>query len=250
MSDEWDFYFCTVDHKPASIFVDLGIHADAPSQELTEMAYLRLHMLKPRDDGLSSKSEYEQLIKIEDALSDVAGYGKSIVYVGRNTSDECRDFYFYSSNGRIAESALSSAMIPFETYEFETGSRVDADWAVYRKFLYPNDRQRQMIENGRVLANLEKHGDNHQIEREVFHWIYFTSVETRAGFLDSVVKKGFRQIMTNDEGDGDRKFALQVSCTSGVDYTTINNIVLELHDLAIEYNGDYDGWETSVETAP
>lgn len=45
-----------------------------------------------------------------------------------------------------------------------------------------------------------------------------------------------------------RMFALTVDRVNAVDFTMINNVVLELFDLASEYNGAYDGWETSVET--
>ena len=30
MTDHWDFYFCEVDHRVASIFVDLGIVEEVP----------------------------------------------------------------------------------------------------------------------------------------------------------------------------------------------------------------------------
>ena len=61
MSDDWDFYFCSVDNKPASIFVDLGIAKEAPMAEYSVMAYVRTHMQAPRDDGLSSQVEFETL---------------------------------------------------------------------------------------------------------------------------------------------------------------------------------------------
>ena len=39
MSDDWDFYFCRVDNQPASIYLDLGIAAQAPLTEFPCMAY-------------------------------------------------------------------------------------------------------------------------------------------------------------------------------------------------------------------
>lgn len=41
MSEEWDFYFCQVDDKPASIFVDLGIREQVPIAALPHRA--RIH---------------------------------------------------------------------------------------------------------------------------------------------------------------------------------------------------------------
>src|SRR5688572_17352815 len=138
MSDDWDFYFCQVESSPASIFVDLGVRNDAPVAGLTEMSWLRLYMRHPRDDGLSSNEEYARLSEIEDALTAAtSSLDGGMAYVGRNTTDGRRDYYFYAVDGTQAESSLSAAMVPFSEYEFETGSRSDPEWSVYFDFLYP-----------------------------------------------------------------------------------------------------------------
>jgi hypothetical protein len=76
------------------------------------------------------------------------------MYVGRSTSDGCRDFYFYAENGTLAETCLSMALVPFPEYEFQVGSRPDPEWSTYRKFLYPSPRAYQTIMNDRVLRSL------------------------------------------------------------------------------------------------
>ena len=70
MTDDWDFYSSRVDGKPASFYVDLGAEAFAPLEDLPHMAYLRQRMQQPRDDGLSNQAEFDQLIVIEDALTE------------------------------------------------------------------------------------------------------------------------------------------------------------------------------------
>jgi hypothetical protein len=69
MSDNWDFYFCRVDDKPASIFLDLDIEQQAPISDLAHISYVRLRMNAPRPDGFSSQEESETLNAIEDVLS-------------------------------------------------------------------------------------------------------------------------------------------------------------------------------------
>ena len=68
MSDEWDFYLCQVEDLPASLFVNLGIDQDVPIADLDEMAWLRVYLRQPREDGLSGKEEYGRLSEIEDAV--------------------------------------------------------------------------------------------------------------------------------------------------------------------------------------
>lgn len=249
MSDAWDFYFLTVDHKPASIFVDLGIQEEVPFAGFDDFAWLRLYMRKPRPDGLSSDAEFDRLREIEVALTQATSASSiPVAYVGRNTTDGCRDYYCYSANGLHAERVLSEAMVPFPEYEFETGSRSDPEWAAYFEFLYPSKRSYQMILNGRVLNRLEELGDRHEVERTVSHWAYFSSPEDRARFLEAVVRDGFELVHQDDDAGEARPFGIQVSRTHAVEFQTINTIVLTLFDLAEECNGEYDGWESPVET--
>lgn len=249
MSDNWDFYFCHVDNNPASIFVDLGIHADAPLPELTEMVWLRLYVRQLRDNGLPRKEEFDRLKEIEDVLTEsVSDSATKTTYVGRNTSDGRRDFYFYTTNALQAESCLSAAMVPFPEYEFETGHRPDPKWSTYFAFLYPSPRSYQTMMNSHTLENLKRHDDKHEIEREVCHWIYFPSAEDRSRFLAASLEKGYRSVKEWDDDKTPRPYGLTIARVTTVDYTTINNVVLELFDLAQECNGDYDGWETQVTT--
>jgi len=246
MSDDWDFYFCQIDDRPASLFVDLGLHCSAPIAELSDMAWLSLQLLHPGPDGLTGNEEFDRLNEIEDALAATDVGDTQLVYVGRSTSGGHRDFLFYTTNGLKAESRLSAAMVAYPEYGFEVGSRPDADWSVYLEFLYPSDRQRQMILNGRVLQTLEESGDQHQIEREVCHWIYFDSQDDRTRFAAEAANKGYK---LTDMSDQDGKHGAQLTGVTAVDYSTINTIVLELFDLATKFSGEYDGWETSVEKA-
>jgi len=82
MSDKWDFYPLLVDDQPASIFVDLGIAAEAPIATHAHMAYVSVEMRHPRDDGLSSQEEFEDLCRLEDAIIPKICAGNAI-YVGR-----------------------------------------------------------------------------------------------------------------------------------------------------------------------
>jgi hypothetical protein len=247
MSDDWDFYLCHVEDKPASIFVDLGIRADAPVAELLEMTWLRLYLLRPRDDGLPANEEFADLCEIEDALTAAIGSEElTIAYVGRNSSDGRRDFFFYSPSGIATEAHLSLALAPFPNYQYETGSKPDPQWQTYFDFLYPDKRCYQTISNERVLRALETHGDVHSIPREVQHWIYFRRSADRDSFADAALQMGYGISSKSDDGPEYGKFALIISRINAVDHVTINDSVLELFDLSTRFNGAYDGWETSV----
>lgn len=248
MSDDWDFYFCTVDHQPASIFLDLGIRKSVPLPDLEDLAWLRLYMKSPREDGLSSNEEYQALVALENTLSNaLASHARRLQLVGRNTSDGTRDFYYYTDNGAWGETVLSAAMVQFPTYEFEVGSRHDPNWETYLGFLYPSERDMQMIQNGRVLSVLERDGDQHDVVRDVSHWAYFDTTGARDRFAADALAKGFREVSRCEDAEPPRPFGITVSGATDVNYKSINNVTLELFGLAKDLGGEYDGWETSVE---
>jgi len=58
---------------------------------------------------------------------------------------------------------------------------------------------------------------------------------------------GRKIVAQNDDAKRERRFGLTLSRSHAVNFRTINNVVLELFNLADECAGDYDGWETSVE---
>ena len=248
LSEDWDFYFCTVDHQPASIFLDLGIRESVPVAGREDLVWLRLYMKSPREDGMSGKEEYDALVELEDALGTaLSTHSDRLQLVGRNTSDGTRDFYYYADNGTWAEATISSAMVQFPTYEFEVGSRHDPNWDAYLEFLYPSERDMQMIQNGRVLAVLERDGDQHDVVRSVSHWVYFDGAAARERFVVDVSAKGFKEVSRCDDASPPRPYGVTVSGETDVNYKSINNVTLQLFDLAKEHGGEYDGWETSVE---
>jgi len=116
------------------------------------------------------------------------------------------------------------------------------------EFLYPLPAQFQSIQNQRVLDSLGKNGDKLTKERPVDHWIYFKSATDVDDFLSKIKDDGF-EIVDNDYDVqfGDAPFRLHISRTDKVDYDSIDDYVLYLWKLAGDCNGEYDGWETSVE---
>jgi uncharacterized protein (TIGR01619 family) len=244
MSSDWDFYACRVDDEPASIFLDLGVRRDAPSNEQPYMAYLRLFMRAPRPDGLSSQEEFEELMRLEDAVIPALTTESSTAYVGRNTSGGCRDFYFYLSDPSHWTQRVASALAQFPEYKHDAGSRLDRAWDTYFKFLYPSPEDLERIQNRRVCDQLEKNGDALSAAREIDHWAYFPDADSRTRFLDSITPLGFqvRELMQpEDDSFGVRFFRVDLPSP-----TSIDSVTLPLHRAAIEAGGYYDGWETYV----
>src|SRR5215469_1539338 len=147
MGDEWGFYPCQVDGEPASIYLNMGIGRVAPLADFGTAARLRLRMNNPRPDGLSSHEEYDKLTAIEDALKEEIERNSATIYVGRNTSGGCRDFFFYTGDENAFHAAASAVIARFNNYRTETELWPDGEWRFYFDFLYPDDDQKQVIGN-------------------------------------------------------------------------------------------------------
>lgn len=245
MSDDWDFHFCQVDNKIASIFVDLGIRKEVPIKDQTDMVYLRLYLRKPREDGLTSDEEYDALNELEEELM-LAASSSAATYVGRNTTDGFRDFVFYTSGREGLLSALRKVMAGHPDYTSEEGSQPDPEWQIYREFLYPSPDSFQAMQNRKIYAALEKEGDDLTTPREIDHWIYFDHWAARNRFIEDCRKLGFEP-RPSDPKDSAGTFKVQIFRADVPTANTLDPVIRQLMALAQSHGGNYDGWETSLE---
>lgn len=240
MSEEWDFYPCLVDGEPASIFLDMGIASSAPIFGFDSGAYLRVWMNRPRPDGLSSQEEYDTLVAIEEALEAEIGRSGTTMYVGRNTSGGCRDFFFYTSNEAAFRASASAAISRFADYRSEIGVRLDEKWRAYFDFLYPNSDQKQRMANRGVIEALGRHGDDCRTPRQIDHLIIVGDREQADALARTVSGHGFQLKPGSPSKQSDTEWLIEfdkVEAPVEIDETTIM-----LSRLAREHSGEYDGW--------
>jgi uncharacterized protein (TIGR01619 family) len=247
--EKWDFYFCKVDNEKGSIYMDFGLKDIAPIENLSLAYWITIPMINPRPDGLSSSEESEKLFEIEDGLLKALSGKINFKYVGRLTNHSKRFFYFYVSDTVLIDKLVSDYMVKYSDYNFELDYKEDKDWGIYLDFLYPSPKEYQSLMNRRVIDNLEKKGDNLTKSREVDHWIYFKTDKDRKLFLDKIESEGFTVVdKRHDKEWGEYSFSLQIKRIDNVDWSSVDDYVLYLWQIASETNGDYDGWETQIIT--
>jgi uncharacterized protein (TIGR01619 family) len=244
MNGNWEFYPVRVEGKPASIFLDLSLSADAPLKAYPIVAFLRLMLQAPRPDGLAAQEEFEALVAVEDALIPRIVGEEDAVYAGRSTGRGMRDFFFYINDPDRFEREAAAAMASFDAYRFEVGSRDDEQWGVYFDFLFPTPIDTQRILNRQVCDRLRDHGDDLGVARPVDHAVIFTELEPSQVFADWAASEGFTVTQTGEEPDDqDRHVVLFVRDDVPAE---IDLVVLPLFEKATELGGIYDGWGCSV----
>lgn len=98
-----------------------------------------------------------------------------------------------------------------------------------------------------LLDVLQEKGDVLTVPREVQHWMYFGSEQSRARFRDAAIAAGFR-VISESTSEGDLPFGIVVARTQSIEQESIDRTVIELLRLSRRFDGDYDGWETPVVT--
>lgn len=248
MPDNSVSYFCRVNDKPSSIFVNTTLAGDAPNLSKPWLLWVWVNMKAPRPDGLSSSEEAPLLFQLEDKLKECICSRCEAIYPGRITGENRREFYFYATNPDDFDRALSEAMASFSGYEVWTGKKKDPEWEQYLDVLYPTEEQFESVKNSSVLAALDEHGDSHNVPREIRHWAYFRSESDRSLFKAEVVKLGFAVDWESHQPGEELPFGITLSKKQPATQQALDASSRELLNLAERFNGDYDGWETEVIT--
>lgn len=246
MTDSWDFYLHQVESRPASTFLDMGLHSEAPMSGFPDMAYLRLYLKSPAASGMTISEEADILYPFEDTLSKAAQEADA-VYVGRVTTAGFRDFVFYAAKGAAFERVIAATATTFAGYRYDVGSRADPEWSVYRDYLYPSGRVLQVMKNRGVYDALEERGDPLTASREVHHWAYFPTGYGRGTFIQNAMRKGFQVRSMMEPDPQTTEFGVTVFRHDVPSPDNLDDVTVMLHNFAQAAGGRYDGWETSVE---
>ncbi len=239
--EEWDFYYCRVDDAPASIFMNFEYRESRPAG-LDTLYYVGLEILEPGEHGLGDDDDVELLWKLEDTITTAAA-AAGFTYVGRLRTGGDWQLTFYGAADRetVLEELVVSALSESER-GYRIGSQEDAEWGYYEDFLMPDAERWQWIMDRRVVQQLEKSGDVLETPRPVDHFIGFPDADRRESFLAAAREKGFRAEVGVTHESGENPFSAQLIRSDPVTLEHIHDVVMELIELAEEYDGDYDGW--------
>ena len=245
---EWEVYFCDIADRPACISVDLALEQLAPVAGLHRAFELVVALQAPDADGFpEDEKEWEVLEQIEEAL--VAEFENSLqaLFVGKILHDGKRSFYFYSGQEALPDVIASNVMQQFPDYAYTTNAIEDADWSLYLDFLFPEPIDLQSIKNGRIIRLMQEQGDQEHIPRPVSHFLYFATTDDRAAFRKRAEEEGYTFVSENEnEKNPEAPYSLVISRMETMASETMHTVTLELWQLAEEFNGSYDGWESQV----
>ena len=245
MAEDWCSYFCKVNDVLASIFLNLELRKAAPDRNKPNLLWVWVYVKSPREDGLSSRSEFKMLCAIEDQLTKIMTHKFDAVFCGRITTDGRREFYYYAPRSEQLEAAVEDTINQSRGYEFDCGWKPDPNWTQYIEVLYPSEEDRQRIQNRKVLDVLEQKGETLQRPRDVWHWIYFRETD-REEFRAAVTALQYRVESSPGHNNSEFPNGICIVRFQSVKPSELDDAVIELFRLAKKHCGDYDGWETQA----
>lgn len=237
----WNFYFIEKNGQPASIYLDLNLTQLAPIKGEKYLIDFTLQLQNPDENGLPTSAEEDTIFEIEDAFMEKIE--ENCIFAGRITTEGQRKYFFYTADFQTVIDSITESMEKFPDYDYEIKTSEDKKWETYFEELYPDPLNLQLILNRSVLDNLLQHGDTLEKSRNVRHWIYFETEKDREKFAKVIEKEGFTLKNLKKEND---EYGLMIERIDHIDPESIDQLVVDLWDLANEHQGDYDGWETEV----
>ena len=248
MAEDWDVYFCLIDDHPASAFVDLGIHWDAPQVQRPWLLRIAVTLREPGQDGLGVPEEVDTLYEVEDELFRCVAEGLIARYVGRTTSQGRREFYFYAKSAERLDAQIGVVQRKFPAYSIAATSQHDPGWNFYFDTLYPSDLDLQGIETRRAIDRLGQQGDDLNQPREVVHILLFPTADARTKCVRQVESEGFRceEFSPPEDEEDVNRYGLRLTRRDPVTLEFIDGLVVDLFLRAENCGGEYDGWETSL----
>ena len=228
----------------AFIFLNTGI-ANSIHLAPAFLAKLRLAYKAPKENGLPSKEEFEQVSAIEDRIEAFSKEGHDW-YVGRVTVGGRRVFYVYTSRDESSWRQFLEQLEVESGYDLRLTYGEDPERKGYHDDLYPTDDDWQVINDLQVIENLESHGDDGSEPRKIDHWICFDDEPSSKDFVIWAESDSFTEEPGQSHVTDDGRYCVRLFHHGTVKIDDISRHTLALRRKAAELGGDYDGWETLI----
>lgn len=244
--NNWDMYMAQYEKGAGSTIINMSLKSKAPDKSFRFLLSTGVRFDNCTAEGFPLETEFQKLYVVSDSVKKLLSKTVPNIMTGTFTYQcERKDYYYIKDTTDIRQSLSMLYKKQFSGYQPIINIREDTAWEAYLTFLYPNEETMEYMRNEKIVMKLEEAGDKLEKERTVDHWLYFPTIKARDSFVVFAKAQGFRvesTRMTNDV----KPFQLHMSRTDKVDLTSISQLTLQLNREARKYDGDYDGWETTV----
>ncbi|MPQ48275.1 DUF695 domain-containing protein [Marinifilum sp. N1E240] len=247
--EQWDTYIASYeDGKPGSTTLRMDLINTSPIKNFDFVLVTGLTYETSNENGFPEGETFSILHKVGDELIEIISQETEFIFVGSFMYNKERLEYFYIKDTKNLIFKIEEFYKnKYPKYEFYLNIKEDKEWKYYKEFLYPNEETRNYMADQSILQNLEEAGDKLTKARRVDHWIYFSNEIEMNKCKEQLVKLKFNIQSSGINKETNLPFELQIWRIDKVDINSIYPITSNLRKEIKKYNGEYDGWETSVE---
>ncbi len=247
MQEYWEAYVKPIDGHKAMVSFNAGVSDYIPDEQHLYLGFVKVKLQNPKEDGQVTQEESDDIGFIEDRLEMESLRWRSGKYIGRIITQGEVNFIYYLKLDFEWSNTVESAMNEFADYKYEFGSKMDREWEVYKKLLFPTIREWQIISNHHACNSLKEQGDTLKLPRAIEHKAYFKSDDDRQNFITQVQEEGFtNQKEMEVEFNKSIMYGVQFYRLDVPYYYDIDELTMKIIDMADANNGQYDGWESSL----
>jgi hypothetical protein len=247
MQEYWESYVKPIEGYKAMVSFNAGVADSMPNPEFLYVGFVKVKLNSAKEDGLVTQDESDDVGFIEDRLEMESLRWRSGKYIGRVITQGEVNFIYYLKLDFEWSNTVESAMKEFPEYKYEFGSRMDMEWEVYQKLLFPTIREWQIIANHHSCNNLKEQGDSLKEKRAIEHKVYFEKAKNREEFITLMASKDFikqneMEVLFNKK----TMYGVQFYRIDRPYYYEIDSLTMEIIDMSESLEGMYDGWECSL----
>jgi regulator of RNase E activity RraB len=239
-SDDWQYYEATNKNRETCVtLVNLALDEQP---ELHDSHQWLILILVPHADANKPGGLKILQQRIVNAVAKCA----NTYFVARVDKPTASELWLYADHQFDVKNALRDAGI--DANHFGVDIRQDSQWTAYRMSLLPQtENQWKQALNGRVLAELKRHGDDPGVAHVIYHTLFLRSTEDLQKCLPILERHGFKLLGTKQTDS--RELKLIAEFTQELPKLTLqllNEATINLVNLADSLKGKYDGWQTKV----
>ncbi len=223
-----------------SIEVGVNLDFEKESHETFAQNVLWIFLkIKESDDA-----EFVRLLELLEALNATLKSKLEATLAGYRVVDGWFEIYFYAYSAKKFEN-LAASVVDSE-YSYEIGSYKDTKFKLYFDELYPDETQFLQIRNSAIIASLHEAGDEHEVEREVEHYLFFPTKSNAERAMSKAQALEFtcKEELIDDESE--LRHAIVLIKDHQVTHEVIDAVTKELMELAMDEHGLYEGWSTTL----
>lgn len=241
LSAQWDIYEASWDNMPGRMMVHMDWGLQAPLAELPFI--FETQMIVDRcTDGFPVGDEYGKLDTATMIINQLIGNQSYVEHVGK-LYYQCmvKDFFYVQDT-----SGLKASLADYDPL-IRTKVFKDAEWKVYKDFIYPDPFLEQTMINGKIINQLGATGVDSEVKLPLTHFASFASSSDMKKYQTFVLEQNFEVVSKETLEEGFLPHRIYFSRKDKPKLEQLSNITLRLTQRAEFLEGSYGGWAIAIE---